>query len=42
MISFQYEVLFKLVFQDILDYVQGGEVLYIPGAMTPTEVSVII
>ncbi|KAJ4942681.1 hypothetical protein NE237_000061 [Protea cynaroides] len=23
---------------DILDYVQSGEVLYIPGVMTPTEV----
>lgn len=25
--------------QDILDYVQGSEAVYIPGAMTPTEVS---
>lgn len=30
----------KLVYQDIMDYVQSGEILYIPGAMTPTEVSV--
>lgn len=38
--SYQYAVLFELVYQDILDYVQGGEILYIPGTMTPTEVSV--
>ncbi|XP_058736306.1 uncharacterized protein LOC131608785 isoform X1 [Vicia villosa] len=25
------------IVKDILDYAQGGEVLYIPGAMTPTE-----
>lgn len=38
--SYQHAVLFKLVYQDIMDYVQSDEVLYIPGAMTPTEVSV--
>jgi hypothetical protein len=28
-------------YQDIMDYVQGDdETLYIPGAMTPTEVNV--
>ncbi|PNX91360.1 KHG/KDPG aldolase, partial [Trifolium pratense] len=26
------------IVKDIMDYVQGGEILYIPGAMTPTEV----
>ncbi|KAI5432013.1 hypothetical protein KIW84_035953 [Lathyrus oleraceus] len=26
------------IVKDILDYVQGGEILYIPGAMTPTEI----
>ncbi|GAU25996.1 hypothetical protein TSUD_166780 [Trifolium subterraneum] len=26
------------IVKDIMDHVQGGEVLYIPGAMTPTEV----
>ena len=37
-------VLFPLTlfigYQDIMYYVQSGEVLYIPGAMTPTEVRV--
>lgn len=38
---YQYAVFFlNFVYQDIMDYVQGREVLYIPGAMTPTEVSV--
>lgn len=32
------DVHFSFSFQGILDYVSGSQALYIPGAMTPTEV----